>query len=156
MAFGGVTHVALRVTSLPEAERFYQELFGLDVAFREIEQTDGWRTLPEGMGWDDARSAGLEPGMCVLFAGGFRLALEQTSDIAANGSLDHVGLLVADSDLRTLGDRAKRLGCELPVEGETLSIIRDRYGVTWEITTVVQDDPRLESNGARRGRWVLQ
>src|SRR5439155_21827778 len=100
VAFGGVTHVALRVTSLPEAERFYQELFGLDVAFREIEQTDGWRTLPEGMGWDDARSAGLEPGMCVLFAGGFRLALEQTSDIAANGSLDHVGLLVADSDLR--------------------------------------------------------
>jgi catechol 2,3-dioxygenase-like lactoylglutathione lyase family enzyme len=154
VAYGGVTHVALRVPSVQEAERFYQELFGLDVAFREIETQDGWRTLPGDMAWDQARSAGLTPGMCVLFAGGFRLALEQTPRGSAEGALDHVGLLVADSDLNALRDRAKRLGCELPVERDTLLIIHDRYRVNWEVTTAVQQDPRMESNGARRGLWV--
>ena len=41
MAYRSVTHVAIRVMGLREAERYYRGLFGLEVAFREAETTDG-------------------------------------------------------------------------------------------------------------------
>ncbi|HKE52177.1 MAG TPA: VOC family protein [Actinomycetes bacterium] len=50
MAYQGISHVAVRVTDLREAEDYYHRLFGLAVAFREAETSDGWRTLPPGGG----------------------------------------------------------------------------------------------------------
>ncbi|GEM_PF-4279661 len=55
--FRGVTHIALRVQALREAETFYQRLFGLSVAWREAPVGDTWQTLPEGADWDDAEAA---------------------------------------------------------------------------------------------------
>lgn len=51
MAYQSVTHVAIRVTGLREAERYYRTIFGLQVAFRQAEVADGWRTLPVGAKW---------------------------------------------------------------------------------------------------------
>ena len=55
MTYRSVTHVAIRVMGLREAEHYYRGLFGLEVAFREAETTDGWRTLPG----DDIKPANL-------------------------------------------------------------------------------------------------
>jgi catechol 2,3-dioxygenase-like lactoylglutathione lyase family enzyme len=58
MAYRSVTHVAIRVDGLSEAERYYRRLFGLEVAFREAETAEGWKTLPQEAGWEEAEAAG--------------------------------------------------------------------------------------------------
>jgi hypothetical protein len=73
--------VAIRVTGLLEAERYYRTIFGLQVAFREAEVADGWRTLPVGPEWEDAEAAGIPLSMCFLARDGFRLALEEAPNL---------------------------------------------------------------------------
>jgi len=58
MAYRAVTHIALVVSPLRQAEAFYQALFALEVAFREAETADGWWTLPTHASWDDAPELG--------------------------------------------------------------------------------------------------
>jgi catechol 2,3-dioxygenase-like lactoylglutathione lyase family enzyme len=154
VAYRSVTHVAIRVTGLREAERYYRTLFGLQVAFREAEVADEWRTLPEGAGWEDADAAGIPLSMCFLARDSFRLALEEEPMVDARGVLDHVGLLVEPEDLGAIRARAEELHATIALEREGLLIVDDGYGVRWEITTVVREDPRSESTGARRGLWL--
>ena len=109
VAYRSLTHVALRVNGLSEAERYYQRLFGLEVAFREAETPEGWRTLPQDAGWEEAEAAGISLSMCMLSRDGFRLALEEVSAVGDHGVLDHVGLLMDPADLETLRERAEVL-----------------------------------------------
>jgi hypothetical protein len=72
--------VAIRVTGLRQAERYYRTIFGLQVAFREAEVADGW-TLPVGAEWEDAEAAIIPLSMCFLARDGFRLALEEAPNL---------------------------------------------------------------------------
>jgi catechol 2,3-dioxygenase-like lactoylglutathione lyase family enzyme len=154
MTYRSVTHVAIRVMGLREAERYYRGLFGLEVAFREAETTDGWKTLPGDVGWEQAEAAGIRIGLCVLFRDAFRLAIQQEPLVDRYGVLDHVGLLVEPDDLAALRARAARLRIEITRVRDTLLLVDDHYGVRWEITTDVREDPRSDSSGARRGLWL--
>jgi catechol 2,3-dioxygenase-like lactoylglutathione lyase family enzyme len=154
VAYRSVTHVSIRVPRLREAETYYGKLFGLEVAFREAESPDGWRTLPEGAGWDEAEGAGVSLLMSLLWRDGFRLALELEPAVERTGILDHVGLLVDPQDLEVLRDQAVEVGVEIPLQREMLLILDDRYGVRWEVTTIIHEDPHSESSGATRGSWI--
>lgn len=66
MSYRSITRVALRVQDLRAAESVYQQLFGLEVRFREAETDQGWATLPPDAGWDDADAAGAHLDLCVL------------------------------------------------------------------------------------------
>jgi catechol 2,3-dioxygenase-like lactoylglutathione lyase family enzyme len=154
VVYRSVTHVAIRVQGLREAERYYDRLFGLEVAFREAETVDGWRTLPEDAGWEDAVAAGISLSMCVLTRDSFRLALEEDPTVDTHGVLDHVGLLVEPQDLESLLARVGELGAMIVLERDTLLVLDDRYGLRWEITTSIREDPRTESHGAAQGRWL--
>ena len=71
-----VSHIALFVPNLQEAERFYKNLFGMDLIGREIEKEGGlWYTLPFDKGWEDAKAAGMDLDMTALRNGKFVLAL---------------------------------------------------------------------------------
>jgi len=88
MRYRSVTHVALRVADLRRAEEFYTALFGLRVAFREAEVADGWRTLPEGAGWEDAQAAGIRLDLSLLSRDALHLALERAGEgFVAGGRL---------------------------------------------------------------------
>jgi catechol 2,3-dioxygenase-like lactoylglutathione lyase family enzyme len=103
MQYRSVTHVALRVPDLRQAEEFYTALFGLQVAFREAEVADGWRTLPEGAGWQDAQAAGISLDLSVLHRDALSVALERAGEgFVPGGRLSHVGLEVADVELERL------------------------------------------------------
>ena len=80
MSYRAVTHIALIVSPLRQAEEFYRTLFALEVAFREAEITAGWYTLPS-----DA----------------FTLALEAGAS-SAGGRLSHIGVQVDTEDLARL------------------------------------------------------
>jgi len=154
VAYRSITHVAIRVKGLREAERYYGQLFGLEVAFREAETGEEWRTLPEDAGWEEAEDAGISLSRCLLSRDGFRLALEEDRAVDVHGVLDHVGLLVHPEDLEVIHARAEELDVVIVLHRDALLILDDRYGVRWEIITSIREDPRSESSGATRGFWL--
>jgi len=149
-----VTHVALRVERLREAETFYRGLFALEVAFREAETPDGWSTLPESADWDDAERAGIDLGLVMLYQGGLRLALEAADAVAEDGQLSHVGVFVDEDELTRLRRGAADLGCEIVLDRAQALTFNDPFGVRWELNSFPYDDPPTLSTGARAGRWL--
>jgi catechol 2,3-dioxygenase-like lactoylglutathione lyase family enzyme len=154
MAMGSVTHVALRVERLREAEMFYRSLFALEVAFREAETPDGWWTLPEAADWDDAQRAGIDLGLVMLYRGGLRLALEAADAVAEDGQLSHVGVFVDEDELTRLRAVTADLGCKIVLDRAQALTFDDAFGVRWELNNFPYDDPPSLSTGARTGRWL--
>jgi catechol 2,3-dioxygenase-like lactoylglutathione lyase family enzyme len=151
------SHVALVVGQLRQAEEFYGRLFGLEVAFREAEAADGWRTLRGGTGWDSFLAAGIEPQMSSLRRDGIVLALEAAGEEreAAGeerhpGRLSHIGITTDQPDLDELRLCAPGLGCRIVTYRDGLLILDDPYGIRWEVSTARE----LTSTGARTGRWL--
>lgn len=150
----GVTHIALRVLTLRQAEAFYQHLFGLSIAWREALVGDTWRTLPDGASWDDAEEAGITLRLVMLYDRGFALALEASDDATSSGRLSHLGIQVSMEELDRLRRVASELGCTVTAHRAAVAIIDDPYGIRWEVTTDAYDDPPHMSTGARMGNWL--
>jgi catechol 2,3-dioxygenase-like lactoylglutathione lyase family enzyme len=142
----GVTHVALRVTDVRDAEEYYRDLFGLEVAFREAPTEAGWATLPDGADWEESPA---ELQLTMLFRDGFRLALERADHVAPKGQLSHIGLQVDAEELDAL---RRHVGAV--VDNDRALVFDDRFGVRWELNTFAYDEPRALSTGARTGRWL--
>jgi catechol 2,3-dioxygenase-like lactoylglutathione lyase family enzyme len=153
MSYRAVTHIALILTPLRQAEVFYQTLFALEVAFREAETADGWYTLPSDAGWDDAEAAGISLELCSLHRDAFTLALEAGSS-SGGGRLSHIGVQVDAEDLSRVRTVASALGCQVVQDSQAILVFDDPYGVRWEMTTRSYDDPRRLSTGARMGLWL--
>jgi catechol 2,3-dioxygenase-like lactoylglutathione lyase family enzyme len=148
------THVAVRVESLREAEAFYCALFKLDVAWREAETSDGWRTLPSGAGWDAAERAGIDLELVMLYRDRLRLALERADQVAEDGLLSHLGVFADEEELERLRRTAPAAGCEIVTDRERALVFDDPFGVRWELNTFDYDDPPRMSTGARSGAWI--
>lgn len=155
LTYPAVTHIALRVSPLRTAEAYYRDLFALTVAFREVQVTDGWRTLPDGATWDDAEAAGIALGLVLLHRDGFSLALEDADGTDGQGRLSHLGIQTSDDELTALRARVVALGHDLRHDRPDLLVFTDRYGVRWEMTTNAYDDPKRLTGGARSGRWLV-
>ncbi len=154
MAMHSVTHLALRVERLRDAEAFYRGLFAMEVAFREAETPDGWWTLPQSAGWDDAERAGIDLGLVMLYRDGIRLALEAADAVAADGQLSHVGVFVDEDELTRLRASAADAGCRIVQDRAQALVFDDPFGVRWELNTFPYDDPPSLSTGTRAGRWL--
>jgi len=149
------THVALRVENLREAERFYRDLFALEVAFREVETPEGWKTLPPQVDWEEVERLAVEVGLAMLYRDGFRLALEAVGRVSQDGLLSHLGVHADKPELERLHERAEAAGCKIVAfDRERSLIIDDAFGVRWELNTFAYDDPPNLSTGARTGRWL--
>jgi catechol 2,3-dioxygenase-like lactoylglutathione lyase family enzyme len=154
MSLRAFTHIAFRVERLREAEAFYCGLFELEVAWREAETPQGWYTLPEAAGWDDAERAGVDLGIVMLYRDGLRLALESIESVIEDGRLSHVGVLCDADDLRRLREVAADAGCDVVVDRERALIFDDPYGIRGEFNSFAYDDPPSMSTGARTGNWL--
>lgn len=152
MTLYGVTHIALRVEDLREAELFYSDLFALDVAFREAETPDGWRTARPDSSWNELEQAGI--GLVMLHRDGFRLALEAVENVSTDGLLSHIGLYVDSTDLAQICEAAVASECEVLLQREDALVFDDPYRVRWEVNSFDYDDPSQLSTGARTGQWL--
>jgi catechol 2,3-dioxygenase-like lactoylglutathione lyase family enzyme len=154
MTLHSFTHVALRVERLRDAEAFYSDLFRLDVAWREAETPEGWATLPEPAGWDEADRAGIELEVVMLYRDGLRLALEGVDSAAENGLLAHVGVYADSQELDRLREVAPASNCIVVTNKDRALVFDDPFGVRWELNTFDYEDPPRMSNGVRWGRWL--
>jgi catechol 2,3-dioxygenase-like lactoylglutathione lyase family enzyme len=144
-----VTHIALVVPDLLEAESFYQSAFDMALIGREAVRADGlWATLPFDKGWDDAISAGIDLQMLALRSGAFVLALFQGE--APPGQVYVIGLAMPADEIA--GVRA-RLPDEALISGDSPDHLefRDPYGITWQIST---PGGAFRTTGDWAGRWL--
>jgi hypothetical protein len=130
MAYRAVTHIALVVSPLRQAEEFYQVLFALEVAFREAEAADGWRTLPPHASWEEAEADGIHLGLCSLHRDAFTLALEDGPG-TMGGRLSHIGVQVDEmDDIDTILERQSKTQLITLVK----QLLQKQPEVEWQLT----------------------
>ena len=148
-----VSHVALRVPDVSEAEHYFCDLFEMEVAFRDLTVEGVQQSLRPGVTWEQAAEHGHKPGLSSLWNGRFNLALEQaTAD--GKGHLDHVGLHVDAAEVASVAQRVRELGCPIRAERADILVFDDHYGTRWELTATQYANPADQSTGARLGAWL--
>lgn len=143
-----VSHIALFVPDLQEAERFYQDLFEMELIGREIEKEDGLGyTLPFDKGWEDVKAAGMVLDMTALKKGKFVLALFRGTKPL--GQVFVIGLSTSEEDIKSIHSK---LQSDLKVEvfqRDRLEFI-DPYQITWQIAV----EPTFRTAGDFANRWI--
>ena len=143
-----VSHIALFVPDLQEAEKFYMDLFDMELIGREIEKDNGlWFSLPFNKGWEDAKAGGIELDMTALRKGNFVLALFRGTQ--SYGQVFVIGLKATKEDIKTIHDK---LTPDIEVEEfheDRLEFI-DPYRITWQIAV----EPVFLTSGDFTNRWI--
>lgn len=136
MSFQGLHHLVLLVRNVQDGERFYQELFDMEVLFREGTLDDEQGTIPDEMDWKEAISADVEPYMSFLRHDDFALAVAEATEDTVEGRFDHVALAVDEPDAESVAERATELGCSVSRRNAPHQIfIEDRFEIEWELNT---------------------
>ncbi|WP_435345478.1 VOC family protein [Haloarchaeobius sp. HRN-SO-5] len=134
MGIDGLHHLVLLVDDVPEGERFYQELFDVDVLFREGTLDGEPGTVPDDRSWPAAQAAGVTPYMSFLGRDEFFLALAAADDGEdGTGRIDHVALAVDDDTLDSIAERARAQGCRVEQTAGHHCFVEDDHGVEWEL-----------------------
>jgi catechol 2,3-dioxygenase-like lactoylglutathione lyase family enzyme len=144
-----VSHIALFVPNLQEAEKFYKDLFEMELIGREIEKEDGlWYTLPFDKGWEDAEAAGMDLGMSALRKGKFVLALFSGSN--PPGQVFAIGLSATEEEIKAIHER---LAPDIKIEEfqpDRLEFL-DPYRITWQIAV----ESTFRTAGDFANRWLV-
>jgi hypothetical protein len=146
----------VRPEEIREAEKFYVDVFGMTVAFRETMTRDGWATLPLENGWDYACKERVPVGLVMLFRDNFAIDLEVREVPSGRGRFSHTGLTVASSDLKDVRARALERGAHISFEDNKTLVFDDPYDMRWELTLLSYADPYGLSAGRREGRWYAK
>jgi catechol 2,3-dioxygenase-like lactoylglutathione lyase family enzyme len=132
-----LNHVALRVTDLAKAERFYTEFLAMDVVGRARRLPQGGYTSLNGnYSWDEAVRTGQEADVTFLRNGPLTLALQRLGRGARLewGLLDHISVRVDATTFINLKGQVLMRSYELLASAETAFAFRDPFGMSWEIT----------------------
>ncbi|MGH9174207.1 MAG: VOC family protein [Vicinamibacterales bacterium] len=121
VTLGPVDHVAVRVKDVYRAERFYQDLFGMNVIYRARRENDRWQHLPAAYDWATRHATGVEPEIIRM----------------ENGP---VGLVVINAGAAAVmhENRVAYISVNVPIQ--TLNALRGR--VLFASYTILEDNPR--------------
>ncbi len=127
-----VTHIALVVPDLRDAETFYRSVFDMELIGREAARADGlWATLPFDKGWDDAKAAGIELNMVALRTDQFVLALFRGA--ASPGQVYVIGLAMPAEEIAGVRARLPE-GMRGRADSPDRLEFRDPWQITWQIS----------------------
>jgi catechol 2,3-dioxygenase-like lactoylglutathione lyase family enzyme len=132
-----LNHIALRVTDLAKAERFYIDFFAMDLLGRARRSPQGGYTSLNGSySWEEATRTGQEADVTFLRNGPLTLALQRLGRGARLewGLLDHLSIRVDATTFLNLKGQVLMRSYELLASAETAFAFRDPFGTTWEIT----------------------
>ncbi len=135
MVFDGIGHVALFVPDLRAAERRYTELFGMDVAFREVSVEGEITLFRDGDSWADVAENGrIEMSFCTR--NDVTVALhEPDQPRGTGGPVDHLNVTVPEPERRHICKEAPKYDCavdDVPYDNNH-RYITTPAGVTWEL-----------------------
>lgn len=133
MHIDGLHHVVLLVDDVPDGESYYQELFDLDVLFREASLAGEPGTVPDHVTWTEAIDEGVTPLMSFLGRDEFFMAVAGANGQEGTGRLEQIALAVDDEAFERITERAESLGCEVEENAPHHRIFVDRNDVEWEL-----------------------
>lgn len=137
IAIRELNHIALRVTDLEVAERFYTSFLSMDIAGRARRNADGgFDALGASYSWPEATRSGQEADVTFLRNGPLVIALQRLGRGARleRGLLDHVSVRVDATTFTTLKGQVLMRSMEIVSSAETAFTFRDPFGITWEIS----------------------
>jgi catechol 2,3-dioxygenase-like lactoylglutathione lyase family enzyme len=137
IAIRELNHIAIRVTDLHVAERFYASFLSMDIVGRARRGTGGgFESLDATYSWTEATVAGEEADVTFLRNGPLVLALQRLGRGARleRGLLDHVSVRVDATTFTTLKGQVLMRSMEVVGSAETAFAFKDPIGITWEIT----------------------
>lgn len=142
-------HIALVVPDLQAAERYYQDLFEMELLGREAQLDDGlWYTLPYDLGWQDAEAAGIDLNMLALRKGDAVLALFPGSQ--PPGQVFSIGLAMPWEQVEQVKNRLPA-DVEVILDRSDQFHFRDQYGISWQL---VPPGTGFVMNGDTSARWL--
>ncbi len=139
-----LNHVAVNVTDLAKAERFYADFFTMDLLGRARRgQRGAYQPIDGDYRWDEAVRTGTEADVTFLANGPFTLALQRVGrgTRMERGILDHFSVTVDATTFTTLKAEILMRGFDTLATAETAFTFRDPFGIAWELT--VQGTPGL-------------
>ncbi len=143
-----VSHIALVVTDLQETERFYKNLFEMELIGRETIREDGlWYTLPFDKNWEDVKAAGLDLSMIALRKGDFVLALFKGETLP--GQVYVIGLGTTEEEINSIHSRIQSDSPILEFRQDFLEFM-DPYQIIWQIGV----NPVFRVSGDFADRWI--
>lgn len=137
VAIRELNHVAVRVTDLEKAERFYASFFSMDIVGRGRRNgAGGFDAVDAGYSWSEATRKGEEADVTFVRNGPLVLALHRLGRGARldRGVLDHLAIRVDAVTFTALKGQVLMQSMEMLGSAETSFTFRDPIGVTWEIT----------------------
>lgn len=136
VAIRELNHLALRVTDLQKAERFYQEFFGMELLGRARRSGDGYEVLNGSYSWEEAIRTGQEADVTFLRNGPLTLALQRLGRGARleRALLDHISIRVDATTFTRLRGEILMRSFEVLASADTALLFRDPFGISWEIT----------------------
>lgn len=149
MSSTSLTHIALVVPNLRQAERYYQLIFDMALIGREAELPDGLGyTLPFDHGWEAAEAAGIELNMTALRKGEFVLAL--FAGAAPPGQCYVIGLAMPLPAIASLRARLPE-GTPITEDAPDRLEFRDPFQMTWQISV---PGTQFRTAGDFANRWL--
>jgi catechol 2,3-dioxygenase-like lactoylglutathione lyase family enzyme len=137
VAIRELNHIAVRVTDLDKAERFYTSFLSMDIVGRARQSAaGGYEALGADYDWPEATRAGKEADVTFLRNGPLVLALQRLGRGARleRGVLDHISVRVDATTYTRLKGQILIRSMELIASAETAFAFRDPIGLTWEIS----------------------
>jgi len=132
----GLNHVAIRVTDLAIAERFYADFLGMGVLGRAIRVAGGgYQTLPGDYDAVVAARDGTEADVTFMRGGTLTLALQRAgrgTRIDRTSLLDHLSVTVDASTFANLRGEILMRGLDPITITDRAITFRDPFGVVWE------------------------
>jgi catechol 2,3-dioxygenase-like lactoylglutathione lyase family enzyme len=131
-----LNHIAVRVTDIDLAERFYSSFFSMDVVGRGRRNADGEMiALSSSYSWREVLQTGQEADVTFMRNGPLVISLERLGRGARleRGLLDHISIRVDATTFTSLKGQVLMRSMELIESAETAFAFRDPLGVTWEI-----------------------
>ena len=132
-----LNHVAIWVSDLAKAERFYTEFFQMDLAGRARQGESGYEVVSGDYRWDEASAAGTEADITFLSQPALTLAVHRAgrgARLDRYAVIDHLSIDVDSITFMTLKGEALLRTFEIVASAETAFTFRDPFGVTWEVT----------------------
>lgn len=129
--------IAIRVTDIAKAERFYNAFLGMEVTGRGRKAADG-TTIPveADFDWDTATLNGLPADVVMLENGPLSLHLHRVGLGARldRAILDSISIRVDGPTFQTIKGECLMRGFETLANRERVFAFRDPFAVVWELT----------------------
>lgn len=141
----GFDHVALRVSDLARAERFYHNFFGMDIVYRAYREDDRWEQLDETFDWSEAVHTGQKPEIVRMENGPVALVLIDVglAQPIYENRIDHVSVVVSPEVLAEIRGRALFYSFTVREEGQRAFSFVDPFGLVWQL--IAEQDAAIEA-----------